>query len=80
MYKTNAREKLKTVCKKINIKEITPHSLRHTFATRMLESGANIKVVSDILGHKNIQITLNTYSHVLPDTKKETIKNIDVFL
>lgn len=55
----------------------TIHSLRHTFATRLLEKGANIKVISDILGHASIQITLDTYSHVMPNFKHEVISLLD---
>lgn len=58
-------------------KDITIHSLRHTFATRLLEKGANIKVVSEILGHASIQITLDIYSHVMPNFKRETISLLD---
>ena len=54
--------------------------LRHTFATRMLESNINIKILSEILGHKNIQMTLDIYAHVLPDTKKESISKTDNFI
>jgi integrase len=43
------------------------HDLRHTCATLLLSEGVNAKVVSEILGHASITITLNTYSHVLPD-------------
>jgi integrase len=43
------------------------HDLRHTCATLLLREGVNAKVVSEILGHASILITLNTYSHVLPD-------------
>lgn len=57
--------------------ELTIHSLRHTFATRLLEKGANIKVLSELLGHSGIQITLDTYSHVLDNFKNETIKLLD---
>ena len=43
------------------------HDLRHTCATRLLSEGVNVKVVSELLGHASITITLNTYAHVLPD-------------
>jgi integrase len=43
------------------------HDLRHTCATLLLSEGVNVKVVSEMLGHASITITLNTYSHVLPD-------------
>jgi integrase len=42
------------------------HDLRHTFATLALEAGIHVKVVSEMLGHDNIVITLDTYSHVMP--------------
>ena len=64
----------------LNIVRVNPHMLRHTFATRMLESNVNIKILSEVLGHKNIQITLDKYAHVLPDTKKDNINKIDNFL
>ena len=43
---------------------ITPHTLRHTFATLSIEKGANIKAVSQILGHSNCKITIDTYTHL----------------
>ena len=43
---------------------ITPHTLRHTFATVMIEKGANIKAVSQILGHANCKITIDLYTHL----------------
>jgi integrase len=43
------------------------HDLRRTCATLLLSEGVNVKVVSEMLGHASITITLNTYSHVLPD-------------
>lgn len=43
---------------------ITPHTLRHTFATVMIEKGANVKAVSQILGHSNCQITIDLYTHL----------------
>jgi integrase len=43
------------------------HDLRHTCATLLLREGVNVKVVSEMLGHASVLVTLNTYSHVLPD-------------
>lgn len=62
--------------KKVNIGHKSVHALRHTFATRALEANANIKVVSEILGHASVQITLDTYSHVLPSLQQETMQKI----
>lgn len=70
---------LKTLSK-AGVVHKTFHALRHTFATRALESGVSIKVVSEILGHASIQITLDTYSHVSPELQQEAMQKIvDVF-
>lgn len=47
-------------------KSLSLYSLRHTCATLLLQTGVNVKVVSERLGHSNINITLETYAHVLP--------------
>ena len=52
------------------------HALRHTFATRALESGMDIKVLSAILGHAQASTTLNLYGHVLPDHKKVSMEKM----
>jgi integrase len=46
------------------------HAIRHTFATRALELGVDIKTLSEILGHSNVSITLNVYAHSLMEQKK----------
>ena len=43
---------------------VTPHTLRHTFATISIEKGANIKAVSQVLGHSSCKITIDTYTHL----------------
>lgn len=50
-----------------NLGNYSLHSYRHTFATMLLESGVNPKVVQKLLGHRDIETTLGTYSHVLPE-------------
>lgn len=52
------------------------HSLRHTFATRALECGMDIKSLSEILGHKNPTITLTRYAHSMLSYKKSMINKI----
>ena len=56
------------------------HDLRHTCATLLLIKGVHLKVVQEILGHSNIAITLDTYSHVLPNMQKEAIQAMDSLL
>ena len=64
----------KNVLKKCNLKDIKFHVLRHTFATRCIENGFEIKSLSEILGHSNIKITLDRYVHSSMDLKR---KNMD---
>lgn len=53
------------------VKRITFHGLRHTCATLLLQAGVPVKVVSERLGHKRIEITLNVYAHALPSMQQE---------
>lgn len=53
-----------------------PHALRHTFATRGMEKGIPPKVMQELLGHTSIIMTLDIYSHVLPNTKAQEIKKL----
>lgn len=67
----------------LNEYEITPvnyHALRHTFATRCIEAGMDVKTLSEILGHSNVSITLNTYVHSSMDLKRKQIEKLETLL
>ena len=57
----------------IKIPDYNFHTLRHTFATNCIDSGMDIKSLSEILGHSNVQITLDRYVHPSMDTKRKYI-------
>ena len=62
--------------KKANISPIHFHSLRHTFATKCIESGVDIKSLSEILGHANVSITLTTYVHSSMGMKRKELEKL----
>lgn len=55
---------------------ITSHVFRHTFATRAIEAGMQPQVLKTILGHSSLAMTMDLYSHVLPDTKAQEMEKI----
>jgi integrase len=61
---------------KCNIQSINYHALRHTFATRCIEIGMDVKTLSEILGHSNVSITLNTYVHPSMDLKRKQLEKL----
>ncbi len=58
------------------IPRINYHALRHTFATRCIVAGVDVKSLSEILGHANVSITLNTYVHSSMDLKRTQLEKI----
>ena len=53
------------------------HSLRHTFTTRLVEAGVNIKVVQEVLGHKDVSTTLDIYTDVTKELAKREFDNME---
>jgi integrase len=63
----NLNRAFKALLNRAGLPEIRFHDLRHTCATLLLRQGVNPKFVQELLGHADISLTLNVYSHVLPD-------------
>lgn len=64
------------ILKSSNVASINFHALRHTFATRCIEKGVDVKSLSEILGHSNVSITLNTYVHSSMEYKRLQIEKL----
>ncbi len=71
---------LKPILQKAGLPPITLYGLRHTCATLLLSAGEHEKIVSERLGHKSIVVTMDVYSHVLPDMQKTAVKKLDDIL
>ena len=70
------RKYFNKVLKQVKIKQFNFHSLRHTFATNCISLGVDYKTVSELLGHANVNITLNLYVHPRLSQKKKCIDMI----
>lgn len=62
------------------IEHFTAHALRDTFATRFIEQGGNPQTLKVILGHSSLAMTMDLYSHVLPNTKQQEMDNLRIVL
>lgn len=62
---------------KVLLPRFSCHSLRHTFTTRLVESGVNIKVVQDVLGHKDVSTTLDIYTDVTRELAKREFDDLE---
>lgn len=76
----NVLKALKKCLRDAGLPQIRFHDLRHTAATLMLLEGINPKIVQERLGHSDISMTLNTYSHVLPSMQEEAAEKMDELL
>lgn len=66
-----------SVLNNIGLEKTGVHSLRHTFASFLFAAGTDVKTVSKMLGHANIQITLNTYIHLIEKTDQQAVIKLD---
>lgn len=73
-------DKLSSIIKKHKLHQITIHGLRHTHASLLFEAGASIKEVQERLGHSDIQMTMNIYTHVTDDLKEQTAEKFQRYI
>ncbi|MGE9895972.1 tyrosine-type recombinase/integrase [Anaerovoracaceae bacterium SGI.195] len=84
IYPSNVRRNMRIVSSKndnrdIQLPIITPHILRHTACTRMVESGLNIKAIQSVMGHKSIKMTLNLYTHLDNNTVRNELSKLHAY-
>ena len=65
------------IVKTLGLPKISPHCLRHTFATRCIEAGMQPKTLRAILGHASISITMNLYAHVTKEQKTREVQSVE---
>lgn len=75
---TTIERKKNNYCKKANVKQIRLHDFRHSHSTILLSKGISIKMVSERLGHSDVSMTLNTYTHILDKDKKRVLKTLSL--
>ncbi|KYD12397.1 hypothetical protein B4119_2903 [Parageobacillus caldoxylosilyticus] len=68
------------MAEKANLGKFGPHALRHTHAVMLLESGVDIKTVSDRLGHTKINMTADVYLHVSRKQEDEAVLKLEKYL
>ena len=68
------QKSFENLLKKLKIKHYGFHALRHTFATRLLENGVDIKTISELMGHSSPTITLNRYVHTNMQNKRKAME------
>ena len=74
------QNKFKKILKAAGVENANFHALRHTFATRCVELGFDIKSLSEILGHATVNITMNRYVHPTYEMKKKNMQKLSELL
>ncbi len=79
-YRTVVRRHFKPLLAKAGLPNIRLYDLRHTCATLLLSRGEHPKIVGERLGHSSTTLTLDTYSHVLPDMQEQAAVRLEEIL
>lgn len=74
----NVQRTLNTIVEKTNLPHIWLHILRHTFGSELIRKGADVSVVSKLMGHSDIQITYQHYVHVIEEEKVKAMQLISI--
>ncbi len=73
-------DEFKKLLKKADLPDIRFHDLRHSAATLLLSLGVHPKVVQELLGHTQISMTMDIYSHVLPSMQQDAVSKLNDLL
>jgi len=71
------RRVFKRVLKKASLREIRLHDLRHTFASLLIGQGESLAYVKEQMGHHSIEMTVDTYGHLIPGSNREAVNRLD---
>lgn len=75
--KSSLRKHVTQACKDTGVKQIRLHDLRHSHAALLISLGTEILLVSERLGHENVETTLNVYGHLYPSRREKTVQKLD---
>lgn len=64
--------------RKAEVRRLGPHAARHTFASRLIANGENLKYVSEQMGHASIAITVDIYGHLIPGGNRQAVDRLDI--
>jgi integrase len=78
LHKPNfVRRVFNPLLKRAGLRRIRPHTLRHTFASRLLQNGESPAYVKEQMGHHSIKVTVDTYGHLIPGANKAAVDRLD---
>jgi integrase len=73
----NVRKTFEACLKKSGLRKIRFHDLRHSFASWLIANGESLAYVKEQLGHHSIQITVDTYGHLVPGANRQAVNRLD---
>ena len=80
LHNADVNRSFKALLRRANLPDVRFYDLRHSCASLLVAQGVHPRVVMEILGHSTITLTMNTYSHVLPQAQRDAIGLIDTLL